>query len=94
MSRVRRMLIGVLGHGLAIAIGLSAAFLALLALPSPVVAPAVTVPASLPVGVARARRVPLATPHCLTPPTFGASAVTNAPRAATVVSSRRASSAA
>jgi hypothetical protein len=95
MSGVRRMLSGALGHGMAIAIGLSAVFLVLLALTSPVAAAAVTVPASIAVGVARARHLPLATPHSLTAPAYGDRAVVaNAPRAAELIASRRASSAA
>jgi hypothetical protein len=89
MSGVRRMLSGALGHGLAIAIGLSAAFLVLLAFTSPVAAAAVTVPASLAIGVARARHAPLATPHSLTAPAYDDRAVvTNAPKAAELLASR------
>lgn len=95
MSGVRRLLNGAIGHGLAMAVGLSAVFLVLLALTSPVVAAAVTVPASVAVGVARARHLPLATPHSLIAPAYGDRAVvTKAPRAADAVSSRRSSSAA
>ena len=89
MAGVRRVLTGALGNGLVMALGLSAAFLVLLALTSLLAAAAVTVPASVAVGAARARRVPLATPHSLTAPVFGDHAVvTDAPRAAAVVSTQ------
>jgi hypothetical protein len=95
MEGVRRILIGALGNGLVVAAGLSLAFLALLALTSPLVAAAVAVPASVAAGVARARRVPLATPHSLTAPSFGDGAVvTNAFRAAAVASTSRSASSA
>jgi hypothetical protein len=94
MSGVPKTVIGALEHGVAIAVGLSVAFLALLTLTSPVVATAVVVPAAIAVGAARTRLAPLATPHSLTAPSVGADAVVNAPKAATVVSSRSASSAA
>ena len=94
MSEVRSTLIRALSHGSAIALGLSAAFLLLAVATSPVVAAAVAVPASLGVGLARARLLPMATPHCLTPPAFGPQAVTNAPRAAQLTPRRSASSAA
>jgi hypothetical protein len=94
MSGVRKTVIGALDHGVAVAVGLSVVFFGLLALASPVVATAVVVPAAVACGVARTRLVPLATPHCLTAPTFGAAVVTNAPKAAAVISNRSASSAA
>ncbi len=94
MSGMRKSLIGALDHGVAIAVGLSAVFLALLVVATPVVAVLVAVPASIAVGVARARQVPQATPHSLTDPTFSARAVTNAPTALSLVSKDGASSAA
>ncbi len=94
MSRVRRSLTGALDHGVAIAVGLSAVFLALLVVATPLVATLVAVPASIAVGVARARQVPLATPHALKTPTFPAQAVTKAPKALSLVAKDGASSAA
>ena len=94
MSGVRSTLIGALSHGLAIALGLSAAFLLLLLTTSPVVATSVALTASLGVGLLRARLLPMATPHSLTPLNFEPRAVTNAPKAATFVSGDSASSAA
>ena len=94
MSGMRRTLMGALDHGVAVALGLSVIFLALLMATTPFVATLVAVPASVAVGVARARRVPLATPHSLTTPTFSARAVTNAPTALSLVSKGSASSAA
>ena len=86
MSGERGRLIGALGHGSAIAMGLSATFLLLVVVASPLVATVLALPASMGVGLARARLLPLATPHCLTAPTFTAAAVTSAPRATTLVS--------
>ncbi len=95
MSGVPKTVIGALEHGVAVAVGLSVVFIALLALASPVVATAVVVPAAIGIGVARARQLPWATPHSLTAPAYGDRAVvTNAPRAAEAASSRRSSSAA
>ncbi len=95
MSEARRTLSGALDHGVAIAVGLSAVFLGLLVVATPLVATLVAVPASVAVGVARARRVPLGTPHSLTTPTFATRAVvTDAPTALSLVSKDGASSAA
>ncbi len=94
MSGMRKSLIGALDHGVAIALGLSAVFLALVVATTPLVAASVTVPASIAVGVARARRVPRATPHSLTAPTFSPRAVTDAPTALSLVRKDGASSAA
>jgi hypothetical protein len=94
MSGVPKSVIGALEHGVAVAVGLSVVFLALLALASPVVATGVVVPAAIAVGAARTRLVPLATPHSLTAPSVGADVVVNAPKAAAAVSRRSASSAA
>ncbi len=94
MSGMRRTFRGALEHGVAVALGLSGVFLALLLVATPVVATLVAVPASIAVGVARARRVPLATPHSLTTPTFGDRAVMNAPTALSLVSSKESASSA
>ena len=94
MSGVPKTVIGALQHGLAVAVGLSAVFLGLLAVASPVFATGVVIPAAVAVGAARTRLVPLATPHSLTAPSAGANAVVNAPKAAAVASTRSASSAA
>ncbi len=95
MSGMRRTFSGALDHGVALALALSGVFLALLLVATPVVATLVAVPASIAVGVVRARRVPLATPHSLTVPTFADRAVvTDAPTALSLVSSKDSASSA
>ncbi len=88
MSGVRKRLTAALDHGVAIAVGLSALFLVLLAVATPVVATLVAVPASIAIGVARARQVPLTTPHSLTTPRFTERPVMKAPTALSLVAKK------
>lgn len=74
---------GTLWRGAAIAVGLSAGFLGLVALTSPLVAAAVAVPAALLVSVLRTRAVSR-TAHVLEPAHFDATVVVTAPRASEV----------
>ncbi len=61
-------------------IGLSAAFLVLAVVFSPVAAAAVAIPASLALGLWRAHTLPRRTPHSLSVPVFQTAAVIRAPK--------------
>jgi hypothetical protein len=74
---------GTLWRGAVIALGLSAGFLGLLAITSPLVAAGVAVPASLVVSALRTRAVSQ-TAHVLEPTHFQGRAVIAAPRASEV----------
>jgi|GEM_PF-4046561 len=66
--------------GVAVAIGLSAAFVVLAFVVSPVVSAAVVVPASVAAGGWRAHTMPRRNPHSLSVPVFSPTAVVHAPR--------------
>ncbi len=69
------------GHaGVALAVGLSATFVVLAVLVTPLVATVAVVPASIAVGRWRAHTLPARTPHSLSVPVYSPTAVVNAPR--------------
>ncbi len=78
----------------ALAVGLSAAFVILAVVLSPLVAAAVVVPASVAVGRWRAHAVPSRSPHSLSVPVYSPTAVVHAPRAAASPTARSVGSAA
>lgn len=89
-----RRLVGVLEHGVALALGMSATFLLLLGASTPLVATAVVLPASTGLGLVRARLMPHPEPHCAVPPAFMPLVVVSAPKAAMLAHAGGASSAA
>jgi len=66
--------------GGALAIGLSATFVVLAIVVSPLVSAVVVVPASFAVGGWRAHTIPRPSPHSLSVPVFSRTAVVHAPR--------------
>ena len=82
-----RRLVGVLEHGVALALGMSAVFLLLFATTTPLVATGVIVPASIGLGAVRARLMPHPEPHCAVAPRF-TPVVVSAPKATTLAQSR------
>ncbi len=78
----------------ALAVGLSAAFVILAVVLSPLVAAAAVVPAAIAVGRWRAHKVPSPGPHSLSVPVYPATAVVHAPRAAASPAARSVGSAA
>ncbi len=77
-----------------LAIGLSAAFVILAVLLSPLVAAAVVVPASIAVGRWRAHTLPRRRPHSLSVPVYSPTAVVDAPRVSAPSAARSMNSAA
>ena len=87
-------LAGVLEHGVALSVGMSAVFLLLIAASTPLVAAGVVLPASIALGLVRARLMPHPEPHCAVSPAFVPDVVVSAPKAATLANRGGASSAA
>jgi len=77
-----------------LALGLTAAFVVLAVVLSPLVAAAVVVPTSVAVGRWRAHNVASRSPHSLSVPVYSAAAVVHAPRAAASPTARNVGSAA
>ncbi|MDQ6797079.1 MAG: hypothetical protein M3011_03465 [Actinomycetota bacterium] len=72
------------GHvEVALAVGLSAVFIVLAVLVTPLVATVAVVPASIAVGRWRAHALPTRSPHSLSVPVYSPTAVVNAPRVST-----------
>ncbi|MEN3315081.1 MAG: hypothetical protein V7605_1315 [Acidimicrobiaceae bacterium] len=65
----------------ALAVGLSAAFVGLAVTVTPLVSAAIVVPASVAVGSWRAHTLPRRSPHSLSTPVFSPTAVVRAPKA-------------
>jgi len=78
----------------ALAVGLSGAFVILAVVLSPLVAAAAVVPAAIAVGRWRAHNVASRSPHSLSVPVYSAAAVVHAPRAAASPTARNVGSAA
>ena len=72
----------VVWRGVGVALVLSAAFVGLVVLVSPLVAALVVVPVALASGAVMGRRRSLATPHCLSPTHFDDDVQVAAPKAA------------
>jgi len=82
------------GAGVALAVGLSATFVVLAVLVTPLVAAAVVVPASIVAGRWRAHSLPTRTPHSLSVPVYRPTAVVNAPRVSASTTDRSVNTAA
>jgi len=83
------------GHAdVALAVGLSAAFVILAITVTPLVAAAIVVPASVAVGSWRAHTMPRRNPHSLSTPVFSPTAVVRAPRVSDSATPRNVTSAA
>jgi hypothetical protein len=77
----------------ALAVGLSAAFVGLAVTVTPLVSAAIVVPASIAVGSWRAHTLPRRCPHSLSTPVFSPTAAVLAPRASALASDSAAASA-